>query len=70
MNVPARAPPHYCVRVAGRPVAGGGRQVDVDPERLARWLAGFAERHGAPEVTRGAGGALVLAAPDGETAGS
>jgi hypothetical protein len=30
----------------GRPAAGGGRWVEVDPARLARWLAGFAERHG------------------------
>ena len=29
------------------PEAGGGRWVDVAPERLARWLANFAERHGA-----------------------
>ena len=29
-----------------RPAAGGGRQVAVAPERLERWLAGFAERHG------------------------
>jgi Actinobacteria/chloroflexi VLRF1 release factor len=41
--------------------------VDVDPERLPRWLAGFAERHGvpAPEVTADG---LALAAPDGATA--
>jgi Actinobacteria/chloroflexi VLRF1 release factor len=26
--------------------AGGGRWVDVAPERLARWVATFAERHG------------------------
>jgi hypothetical protein len=32
--------------VGGRPAAGGGRWVEVDPERLARWLDGFAERHG------------------------
>lgn len=32
--------------VSGRPAAGGGRHVDVGPERLAKWLAGFAERHG------------------------
>ncbi len=30
----------------GRPVAGGGRELPVAPERLARWLAGFANRHG------------------------
>jgi hypothetical protein len=34
----------------GRPAAGGGRWVEVDPARLPRWLAGFAERHGAYAV--------------------
>jgi hypothetical protein len=29
-----------------RPAAGGGRWVDVAPERLARWLADFDARHG------------------------
>jgi hypothetical protein len=29
-----------------RPAAGGGRWLEVPPERLARWLDGFAERHG------------------------
>lgn len=29
-----------------RPAAGGGRWVEVPPERLPRWLDGFAERHG------------------------
>jgi hypothetical protein len=33
--------------MSGRPAAGGGRWVEVDPDRLPRWLAGFAERHGA-----------------------
>ena len=27
-------------------VVGGGRWVDVAPDRLARWVASFAERHG------------------------
>ena len=41
-----------------RPAAGGGRWVTVAPERLERWLAGFAERHGdvtvetTPELVR------------------
>jgi hypothetical protein len=55
-------------RVAGRPVAGGGRRVDVAPERLARWVAGFAARHGTPDVTADPAGGLVLTAPDGEVA--
>jgi hypothetical protein len=54
--------------VGTRPAAGGGRRVEVAPERLAKWLAGFAERHGAPAVAPGAGGELVLTAPDGEVA--
>ncbi len=36
-----------------RPAAGGGRWVEVDPERLSRWLAGFAQRHGSYAVTDG-----------------
>jgi hypothetical protein len=31
---------------AARPAAGGGRWVEVPPERLARWFDNFAERHG------------------------
>jgi hypothetical protein len=31
---------------SSRPAAGGGRWVEVAPERLERWLAGFAQRHG------------------------
>jgi hypothetical protein len=30
-----------------RPAAGGGKWVDVAPERLPRWLENFAARHGA-----------------------
>ena len=29
-----------------RPAAGGGRWVEVDPERLPGWLDGFRRRHG------------------------
>jgi hypothetical protein len=36
--------------VSRRPAAGGGRWIDVAPERLERWLEGFAERHGAISV--------------------
>ena len=43
------------------------RTVRVAPERLQRWLAGFAERHGAPTVTAGPGG-VALFAPDGARA--
>ena len=32
--------------MTSRPAAGGGRWVTVSPERLQRWLDGFAARHG------------------------
>ncbi|HEY7175815.1 MAG TPA: acVLRF1 family peptidyl-tRNA hydrolase [Micromonosporaceae bacterium] len=38
-------------RASGRPAAGGGRWVEVPPERLERWIAGFGERHGAVSHT-------------------
>ncbi|GAA0804181.1 hypothetical protein Sya03_25930 [Spirilliplanes yamanashiensis] len=41
--------------------------MDVDPERLPRWVTGFAERHGVPAGRVTADG-LELAAPDGATA--
>jgi hypothetical protein len=50
-----------------RPAAGGGRWVDVDPARLARWLNGFGGRHGAAAITV-ADGVLRLDAPDGSIA--
>lgn len=46
-----------------RPAAGGGRRVEVAPERLERWLAGFAERHGPTTVT-----GTTWAAADGAVA--
>jgi hypothetical protein len=53
--------------MGSRPAAGGGRWVDVDPERLARWVEGFASRHGPPEaVVTGYG--VSLRAPDGVAA--
>jgi hypothetical protein len=39
----------------------------VSPARLPRWLAGFAARHGPPEITIEAYGVRLLA-PDGATA--
>ena len=52
-----------------RPAAGGGRWVEVPPERVTRWLAGFGERHGGfsadavtePDVVRFHGGDGALA---------
>ncbi len=49
--------------MSSRPAAGGGRWVGVAPERLERWLTGFAERHG--EVVADG---PVLRAADGATA--
>jgi hypothetical protein len=37
--------------------------VEVEPARLARWLDGFEQRHGAPSIS-----GLRLTAPDGATA--
>jgi hypothetical protein len=43
------------VVAARRPAAGGGRWLEVGPERISRWLAGFGARHGGvTEVARGA----------------
>jgi hypothetical protein len=50
-----------------RPAAGGGRWVEVPPERIARWLTGFGERHDGfeadtePEVVRLRGGDGAIA---------
>ncbi|WP_422733019.1 acVLRF1 family peptidyl-tRNA hydrolase [Micromonospora sp. WMMD558] len=53
--------------MSSRPAAGGGRWVEVDPGRVARWVDGFAGRHGSPEVGPQEYG-LLLTAPDGATA--
>jgi hypothetical protein len=49
--------------MGARPAAGGGRWVDVAPERLPRWLENFAKRHGAYRAE-----GLCLTAEDGATA--
>ncbi|WP_433529035.1 acVLRF1 family peptidyl-tRNA hydrolase [Micromonospora sp. CA-263727] len=53
--------------MSSRPAAGGGRWVEVDPARVGRWVAGFADRHGPPTTTAREYG-LLLTAPDGATA--
>ncbi|BCB83415.1 acVLRF1 family peptidyl-tRNA hydrolase [Phytohabitans suffuscus] len=53
--------------MGSRPAAGGGRWVDVDPERLAKWVDGFAARHGPPEHAVAEFG-ISLRAPDGAAA--
>lgn len=58
--------------MSGRPAAGGGRWVTVDPDRLAGWLAGFAERHGPLAVEPGGAvtltSAVTVTAADGSVA--
>ena len=53
--------------VKPRPAAGGGRWVEVPPERLQRWLDGFAERHEGFSVEPGAR-VVLLRAGDGTLA--
>ncbi|MGA4687050.1 MULTISPECIES: acVLRF1 family peptidyl-tRNA hydrolase [Micromonospora] len=53
--------------MSSRPAAGGGRWVEVDPGRVARWVEGFTDRHGPPTTTVHEYG-LLLTAPDGATA--
>jgi peptide subunit release factor 1 (eRF1) len=50
-----------------RPAAGGGRWVDVAPDRLTRWLNGFSGRHGQTGVELD-GGVVHLRAADGSAA--
>jgi hypothetical protein len=50
-----------------RPAAGGGRRVEVAPDRLERWLAGFQQRHG-DLVVRPEPQQLTLVAADGTVA--
>jgi hypothetical protein len=44
------------------------RLVQVAPARLARWIEGFAERHGGYELRSATDTAVLLAGADGETA--
>jgi hypothetical protein len=57
--------------VVRNPAAGGGRWVEVPPERLVSWLVTFAQRHGGAEgsgpVMRD-GAAVTFTAADGATA--
>jgi hypothetical protein len=50
-----------------RPAAGGGRWIEVEPERLPAWLDGFAARHGAV-VASGTEDGLEAVAADGAVA--
>jgi VLRF1 release factor-like protein len=51
------------------PAAGGGRWVDVPPERLVSWIVTFTQRHGAGPVSRDPAGVTVtFTAADGAVA--
>ncbi|WP_433262447.1 acVLRF1 family peptidyl-tRNA hydrolase [Actinosynnema sp. CS-041913] len=51
-----------------RPVAGGGRAVEVAPERLAGWFARFADRHEGVATTRTTPAHVLVTARDEATA--
>lgn len=51
-----------------RPAAGGGRAVEVEPERLAGWFARFGDRHSGVISTSVAADRVVVTAADGATA--
>jgi Actinobacteria/chloroflexi VLRF1 release factor len=57
-------------RMVKNPAAGGGRWVEVPPERLVSWIATFAQRHGGagPATRDGAGATITFTAADGATA--
>ena len=51
------------------PAAGGGRWVDVPPERLVSWIVTFTRRHGAgPVLGDEAGATVTFTAADGAAA--
>ncbi|ROP41548.1 acVLRF1 family peptidyl-tRNA hydrolase [Saccharothrix texasensis] len=50
------------------PVSGGGRAVEVPPERLTGWFARFAARHGGVVTTSVTPGRCLVTAADGTTA--
>jgi hypothetical protein len=51
------------------PAAGGGRWVDVPPERLVSWITTFTQRHGTGPVSRDEAGVTVtFTAADGAAA--
>lgn len=51
-----------------RELAGGGRAVEVAPQRLAGWFDRFAEQHGGAAETRLASGTVEVRAADGARA--
>jgi hypothetical protein len=61
MSTPAGGAPR------AQPAAGGGRIVQVPPERLSKWIDGFADRHG-PFTAARTGQTVTLTAGDGAAA--
>ena len=53
-----------------RKLAGGGRAVEVEPERVAGWFARFAERHGGIARSTVEPGFVRVEAADGAIAGT
>lgn len=53
--------------MTAQPAKGGGRWVSVSPERLNKWVDGFADRHGPFEAT-GSATEVRLVAEDGAVA--
>ncbi|MHA6800386.1 acVLRF1 family peptidyl-tRNA hydrolase [Bounagaea algeriensis] len=51
-----------------RELGGGGRAVEVEPERVARWFDRFAERHGGVQRTERSAERVTVTAVDGSTA--
>ncbi|GAB2754240.1 acVLRF1 family peptidyl-tRNA hydrolase [Salinifilum aidingensis] len=51
-----------------RELPGGGRAVEVGPERVARWFERFAERHGGAQRTERSAERVTVTAADGSTA--
>ncbi|MEJ2856598.1 MULTISPECIES: acVLRF1 family peptidyl-tRNA hydrolase [unclassified Saccharothrix] len=51
-----------------RPVSGGGRAVEVEPERLTGWFSRFAARHGGVARTSVDASSFVVTAVDGASA--
>jgi hypothetical protein len=50
------------------PAAGGGRWVEVPPERLVSWIVTFAQRHGGTGPVMRDGSVVTFTAEDGATA--
>jgi hypothetical protein len=51
-----------------RPASGGGRIVEVEPERLPRWVANFAERNGGIAHHHAEGDAWAIESNEGTSA--